>query len=133
MEDFSLTYEDILLKKLRPKGVVFFSMMVLENPDITKFIAPQKFIDFYLDNALYNKDPTLIVPQESIGFYKWDRFVEGEEITGFIKDNFGSIGCESLVLLHEEKRLILTVGYKSDFSLSQWFFEENPQLDHLFE
>ena len=126
-------YEDILLKTLQPRGGVFLSIMVMEGPNIVKFIAPQDFIDFYLEKALYNKDPSLIVSPEALGFYKWERFIEGEEITRFIKEKFKAIECESLVICGEERKLILTVGYKGDFSLSVWFFEENPNLDHLLE
>jgi hypothetical protein len=106
------TYEDILLEKMRPQGVVFLSLIVLEGPHIIKFIAPQEFMDFYLNETLYNEDPTLTVPQDGVGFYKWSNFVKGEEIVEFIKTNFAAIACESLVLSSERKRIILTVGYK---------------------
>jgi hypothetical protein len=129
----TLTYEDIILAKMRPQGVVFLSLMVLEGPHITKFIAPQVFMDVYLKEALYNKDPSLIVPEEDIGFYKWTRFIDGEEITNFLKENFHATGCESLVLIVGKKRIVLTIGYKKEFSLSDWFFKENPNFDYLFE
>ena len=128
-----ITYEDVLFKKMRPQGVVFLSILVLEGPDIIKFIAPQEFMDVYLENQLYNQDPCLIVSQDTIGFYKWDRFIDGKEITDFIREKFEAIACESLVLLWGGKRLILTVGYKKEFSLSEWFFKENPELDHFFK
>ena len=68
-----ITYEDVLFKKMRPQGVVFLSILVLEGPDIIKFIAPQEFMDVYLENQLYNQDPCLIVSQDTIGFYKWGK------------------------------------------------------------
>ena len=132
-DSLSLTYEDILMGKLRPHGVVFLSILVMDGPDITKFIAPQNFIDAYLDQQLYNQDPTLILPQENIGFYNWDRFIDGEKITNLIGEKFKATIFESLVLTQEKKRLVLTVGCQKEFSLSEWFFKENPNLDHLLE
>jgi hypothetical protein len=132
-EILTLPYEEILLSKMRPQGVVFLSLMVLEGPHIIKFVAPQPFMDHYLEEQLYNKDPSLIVPEEDIGFYKWTRFIDGEEILGFVGEKFGATACESAVLVSGKKRIVLTVGYKREFSLSQWFFKENPTFDHLFE
>ncbi len=130
---FRMSYEDLLLKKMQPQGVVFLSILVLEGPDIVKFIAPQNFIDSYLKDRLYNDDPTLILHQDAIGFYKWSRFIGGEAITTFIKENFKALECESLVACIDKKRLVLTVGYKGEFSLASWFFKEKPMLDQLFD
>jgi hypothetical protein len=123
--------ENVFLKTLQPKGAVFLSILVLEGPHILKFIAPQSFIDIYLKKALYNEDPTLILDEKILGFYKWDRFAIGQEIVDLIRDESGASFFESLVLITEKKRLVLTIGSKKDFSLSQWFFEENPNFDYL--
>ena len=126
-------YEDFLLKKLQPKGVAFLSIIVMNGPDITKFIAPKEFIDFYLKEALYNHDPTLIVPQATLGFYKWERFVDGQEILAFLKEHHEATSCESLVLSEGKKRLIVTIGKTREFSFSDWFFQEKPNFDYLLQ
>lgn len=124
--------EDIFLKTLQPKGAVFLSILVLDGPHILKFIAPQSFIDAYLKNGLYNVDPTLILNETILGFYKWERFAIGEEVTNLIKKESSATFFESLVLINEKKRLVLTVGSKKDLSLAQWFFEQKPNFDYLF-
>ena len=116
--------------------MVFLSILVLDGPDIIKFIAPQSFIDAYLEKQLYNEDPTLILPQETLGFYNWERFAMGTEVLSLIKasikDNTEEIThVESMVLTPGNKRLVLTVGSTKELSLSQWFFEEKPNFDHL--
>lgn len=125
------SYENILLKKLHAQGVGFFSIIVLEGPHILKFIAPPSFMSIYLEKQLYNHDPLLTVPQSSLGFYLWSQLEEGQEILTLIKEMFSISQCESLILAKKQSRLVLTVGYQKLFSLSDWFFKEKPNFDHL--
>ncbi|MBM3610029.1 MAG: hypothetical protein FJX18_00635 [Alphaproteobacteria bacterium] len=123
--------EDVFLKTLQPKGVVFLSILVLEGPNILKFIAPPSFMNAYLEKGLYNNDPTLILDQPVLGFYRWERFLFGQKIINLIHQESGATFCESMVLISENKRLVLTVGSKKELSLAQWFFEEKPNFDYL--
>lgn len=123
--------ESVFLKTLQPRGVVFLSILVLEGPDILKFIAPQSFMNIYLKECLYNNDPTLILDQTILGFYRWEKFLNGQKIVSLIQQESGAIFCESMILINEKKRLVLTVGSKKDFALAQWFFEEKPDFDYL--
>lgn len=126
-QNSSHSYEDLLMEQLRPQGVVFLWIMVLEGPDITKFIAPPSFMEQYLENQLYNHDPTLVLPQENKGFYNWTVFAMGDAIIRLMEKLFKVQKSESMVFAEGTKRLVVTTGGSKDFSLEEW--DRNTSLD----